>query len=65
MINKREKLQKARYSEWLASLFGACFIAFALGMLFIKYFETFTWPLLIVGILMHGWGMYQIHQHNT
>lgn len=65
MINRRVKLQKAKYSEWLISFFGACFIAFSLGMLLVKYFENLIWPLLITGIFLHGWGMYQIHQHNS
>lgn len=59
-----EKLTKAKYGEWQASLFGACFIAFALGALFSSSVQSFAYILLIVGVALHSWGMYKIHKRN-
>ena len=56
--------QKAKYSEWLGSIFGACFIAFTLGVWFHEAFSNFVWPILVIGILLHSWGMYKTYQRN-
>lgn len=60
----KEKLTKAKYSEWQASLFGACFIAFGLGVLFAETAESFSLLVILIGIVLHSWGMYKIHQRN-
>ncbi len=60
-----EKLTKARYSEWLASLLGACGIALGLGTLLADYLAPFAVWLILAGILLHGWGMYKMRQRNT
>lgn len=60
-----EKLTKAKYSEWQCSLFGACFIAFGLGALLHRYFtQSILYVVILIGIIMHSWGMYSIHQRN-
>ncbi len=59
-----EIVTKAKYSEWQFSLWGACFIAFALGVLLASYFQRFAFVVIVIGIGMHGWGMYKIHQRN-
>ena len=64
MKHKEEKLTKAKYGEWQASLFGACFIAFGLGTIFASYFTQFSYFLIFIGILLHSWGMYKTHQRN-
>lgn len=61
---KEEKLTKAKYIEWQASLFGACFIAFGLGVLLASYFQPFALIIILIGIIMHSWGMYKTHQRN-
>lgn len=59
------KIIKAKYIEWEASLFGACFIAFGLGAFLANYFQSsIVWGIILIGILMHSWGMYKIHQLN-
>lgn len=63
-MHTKEKLTTAKYSEWLGSLFGACFIAFALGLMLSDYLGFLTLPLLIVGILLHIWGMSKTYQRN-
>lgn len=55
---------KVKYSEWLGSLFGACFIAFALGVWLSEIFDALAWPILLIGILLHSWGMYKTYQRN-
>ncbi len=59
-----KNLTKAKYSEWQASLFGACFIAVALGVWFSDYLKSFVIGILLIGIILHSWGMYKIHTRN-
>lgn len=59
------ELRTARYSEWLASLCGAGFVAFGLGAWFASSFGDVVLALIVaVGIGMHGWGMYRINKRN-
>jgi hypothetical protein len=64
MKTSSDKLTKAKYIEWQASLFGACFIAFGLGSLLSNYFKSATFLIILIGIVLHSWGMYRIHQRN-
>lgn len=57
-------IQKVKYSESLASIFGASFIAFSLGVWWNATFSGFVWPIVVVGILLHSWGMYKTYQRN-
>jgi hypothetical protein len=57
-------LNKAKYIEWQASLWGACAIAFGLGTLLSDYFDKFAPALILIGIILHGWGMYKINKSN-
>lgn len=57
-----ENLTKAKYNEYLASIFGACFVAFGLGVLLANYFQWLAIPLIIIGVIIHSWGMYKVHQ---
>lgn len=61
---KSKGLTSASYGEWQASLWGACFIAFALGALLGQYFGVFVWVVLIAGIVLHAWGMNKIYNRN-
>lgn len=61
---KKNMLTKAKYIEFQASLFGACFIAFGLGIILISFFERYALLIIFLGIIIHGWGMYRIHQRN-
>lgn len=60
----KENLTKAKYSEFQASLWGAMLIAFALGVFLAGYFQQFALVILLVGIIVHSWGMYKVHQRN-
>lgn len=62
---KKDKLTKATYGEWQASLFGALFIAFGVGALWGSLLEKYILIIIIIGIALHSWGMYKIHQRNT
>jgi hypothetical protein len=58
-------LTKAEYIEWQASLWGACFIAFGLGVLLYRFFpEALIYIVILIGIAIHSWGMYKIHSRN-
>ena len=60
-----EKLTKAKYGEWQLSLFGACFIAGGIGALLASYLALpIILVIMLIGIVMHGVGMYRIHQRN-
>jgi hypothetical protein len=65
MEENQENLTHATYREWEASLFGACLIAFGLGVLLAHAMQPYLWWIILLGILLHGWGMYRIHQRNT
>lgn len=58
------ELTQMKYSEWLSSLFGACLIAFALGVWLHNTFSGLTWLILVAGVLLHSWGMYKTYQRN-
>lgn len=64
-INKNGKLLSAKYGEWQASLFGACFIAFGLGVLLSSVIVgNVAWAIIIVGVILHSWGMSKIYERN-
>jgi hypothetical protein len=63
-MSKKEKLTKANYSELVASILGACFIAFGAGILFADYLKLFSLPLILLGLFLHSWGMYRMHLRN-
>jgi hypothetical protein len=51
----------AKYSDYLISLAGACVVAFGLGAVLGKALGNFAWVLVVIGALVHAWGMYQSH----
>lgn len=57
-------LTKAKYMELQASIFGACFVAFGLGVILFSFFEKYAFIIITIGIIIHAWGMYKIHQRN-
>ncbi len=57
-------MRKATYGEWLGSLIGACLVAVAIGIYLPKTFLYVAPWALIVGGLLHTWGMIRIHQRN-
>jgi hypothetical protein len=63
-MNNTNDLTKAKYIEWLASLFGACGIALGLGVYFARVLSYYAPIFILLGIVLHAWGMYKIHQRN-
>lgn len=64
-MSKHNKIIRAQYSVWQASLFGACAIALGLGILLANYVsDTFAWLLIIGGVLIHGLGMYRMYKNK-
>lgn len=45
----------------LVSSFGAGLLGFGLGMLAATYVADLAWYVLVAGVVMHGWGMYDKH----
>ena len=45
----------------LSSIFGASVIGFGLGLLFANYVQQYAVLIILVGIMMHGLGMYKTH----
>lgn len=63
-MKKEGKLVSAKYGEWQASLFGACFIAFGLGILVQQFIGRWAWLIILVGIGLHSWGMSKTYARN-
>ena len=63
-MKSSNELTKSKYNEWLSSLFGACLVAFALGVWLHDTFKNLAWLILVVGVIMHSWGMYKMYQCN-
>jgi hypothetical protein len=61
----RGPLRQATYGEWLASLFGACLIAFALGVWAADLLGALAPPVLLVGVAVHAWGMAAVHRRSS
>lgn len=63
-LKNDDKLVSAKYVEWQASLFGACFIAFGLGVVLHRYFGLWAWLVIVVGVCLHSWGMSKTYERN-
>jgi hypothetical protein len=63
--DKDEQLTQMKYSEWLASLLGACLIALALGAWLHNVIDAAIWVVLIAGVALHSWGMYASYRRNS
>ena len=46
----------------LVSGVGALVLGVGLGLLFSNFLKPYTFPALIVGMLMHAWGMFDKHR---
>lgn len=65
MAKQAENLVVAKYGEWQASLWGACFIAFGLGVLLNQIFDgIWVWLIIIAGAALHAWGMQRTNKRN-
>lgn len=63
-LSNNEKLVSAKYSEWQASLFGAIFVAFGVGVLLQRFVSPWAWLIIILGAVLHGWGMSKMYKRN-
>ncbi len=61
--NMTEKTVKGKISE-LISVFGVGSIGFGLGALFADFARLYAPWIILIGILMHGLGMYEIQTMN-
>ncbi len=62
----KNHLTHATTFEYEASVFGASFIAFGLGILLQQYFNQ-TWAIVImaIGLVLHAWGMFRVNKRNN
>jgi hypothetical protein len=60
----RDPIRRATLLELEASGLGAGMLGFGLGALFAKSVELYAPWILLAGLIIHGWGMYSIHQRN-
>lgn len=51
--------------EYEAALFGACFLSLGAGVLFASLIGKLAVPFILLGLLLHGWGMYSIHVRRS
>ncbi|MCX9010729.1 MAG: hypothetical protein OIN66_06355 [Candidatus Methanoperedens sp.] len=58
-----EKLTEAKLAE-LASTFGAGVLGFGLGALLVDFVQQYALLIILIGLMMHGWGMYKTHLQN-
>ena len=58
------RIQEAKYGEWLASILGACLVAGAIGAMLPKQSNFLVASVLTAGSLLHLWGMIRIHIRN-
>jgi UPF0716 family protein affecting phage T7 exclusion len=58
-------MRQMKYSEYLASIFGACFIDFALGIWLAGAIGWLATPAFVLGLAVHGWGMYKVQNRNS
>ena len=63
MKNISGKLTKAKLEE-LASTVGAGILGFGLGALLVNFIQQYTLWIILIGLIMHGWGMYRTHHQN-
>lgn len=63
-MENKEKLTHASYLEYEATIFGACGIALGLGALLAAYIQSVALWLILLGAVVHSWGMYKIHKRN-
>jgi hypothetical protein len=54
-------MYRAKYSDYLISLTGACVVAFGLGAVVGDALGNLAWVLVVVGALVHAWGMFKSH----
>lgn len=58
---KASRMKKAE----LLSVVGALILGIGLGLLFSSFLNPYAIPVLLVGLLMHAWGMFDKHRLET
>ncbi len=46
------------------SVIGAGILGFGLGTLLTNYFQDLSWIIIILGIILHGFGMYRVYKEQ-
>ncbi len=61
---EEKNLVKATPLENQASIFGAGFIGFGLGVLLATFVGKWGVAVMLLGIVMHAWGMFKTHRRS-
>jgi hypothetical protein len=54
--------KNSSYLEWQTSLWGAILASFAVGTLWGSYFKGIIYFILLLGAVLHAWGMYMMNR---
>ncbi len=61
--NKKFTLSNSAY---YASLFGACILAFGIGLVVAKFMnDKVGYVAILIGAALHGWGMMKVQKENS
>ena len=60
----RGQLAQLKHAEFLSTV-GALVLGVGIGVIAASTLSTVAFPLLLVGIVSHGWGMLQKHRLQT
>ena len=58
---RNERYNQVKRAELLTGV-GAVVLGMGLGLLFAGFLARYTLPLLLIGLLMHAWGMFDKHR---
>lgn len=59
-----EKLSAAELVQFQASMLGVGIVGMGLGLMLSKFLASYAFLIMVLGLLMHSWGMYKMHQND-
>lgn len=62
--NRHVKSPRARFAETTSSI-GAGLLGIGLGVLFARHLNAFGMAFLVLGALMHAWGMFDMRRMES
>ncbi len=60
----KERMVRPSSAEYQASLYGAVIGSLGVGTVLAQYLQGFAWWLVLVGVILHGWGMYRVYRRK-
>ena len=56
------RLYTTKYGNYLLSILGACLVAFGLGSVIGEGLGNAAWLLVLIGVAIHGFAMFQTRE---